>query len=171
MLEIGFGSGHNLPHYPTRVDQVVAVDPNPGLSEIALKRIADSRLRVEHHCITAERLPFPDASFTCVVSTFTLCSIPEVDAALGEVRRVLEPRGDFFFLEHGLCPDPSVSQWQVRLTPIWQVIADGCHLDRDIAALIRASGLEEIGRLENLLLPRAPRLFGYAYRGCAQRSR
>ncbi len=168
VLEIGFGAGHNLKFYPTAVEKVVAVDPNPGLSKMALARIARNEINVEHHRITAERLPFDAASFDCVVSTLTLCSIPDVAAALKEVHRVLKPGGDFFFLEHGHCPDVTVSKWQDRLTPIWKIIGDGCHLNRDIEALVRDANLS-VTAMENLDLPKMPRAIGYAYLGRAQR--
>jgi ubiquinone/menaquinone biosynthesis C-methylase UbiE len=168
VLEIGFGAGHNLKFFPASVDCVIAVDPNPGLSAMALERIKRSKVKVEHHQITAERLPFDDASFDCVVSTLTLCSIPDVGAALGEVRRVLKPGGTFFFLEHGLCPDRRISKWQDRLTPFWKVIGDGCHLNRNIEALVSAAGLQ-IATLENPVLPKVPRAIGYAYLGQARR--
>jgi ubiquinone/menaquinone biosynthesis C-methylase UbiE len=168
VLEIGFGAGHNLKFYPANVERVIAVDPNPGLSKMALERIKRNTVTVEHHQITAEQLPFDDASFDCVVSTLTLCSIPDVVGALKEVRRVLKPGGEFFFLEHGHCPDPSVSKWQNRLTPAWKIIGDGCHLNRNIEALVRAAGLQ-ITTLENLMLPKTPRAIGYAYVGQAKR--
>jgi ubiquinone/menaquinone biosynthesis C-methylase UbiE len=168
VLEIGFGAGYNLKFYPKGVERVIAVDPNPGLSAMAQARIQRSNVIVEHHQITAERLPFDDASFDCVVSTLTLCSIPNVGAALAEVHRVLKPGGEFFFLEHGLCPDNQVSKWQHRLTPMWKIIGDGCHLNRNIEALVRAAGLQ-IATLENLVLPKAPCAIGYAYLGQAKR--
>jgi ubiquinone/menaquinone biosynthesis C-methylase UbiE len=168
VLEIGFGAGHNLKFYPKSVERVIAVDPNPGLSAMAHERIKRNSINVEHHQITAERLPFDDASFDCVVSTLTLCSIPNVAAALAEVRRVLKPGGEFFFMEHGRCPDPSVNKWQDRLTPLWKVIGDGCHLNRNIEVLVRDAGLH-INSLENLVLPKAPIAIGYAYLGRAER--
>jgi len=168
VLEIGFGAGHNLKFYPKSVELVVAVDPNPGLSAMAQGRIKRSNVKVEHHQITAETLPFPAASFDCAVSTLTLCSIPNVGAALAEVRRVLKPGGEFSFLEHGRCPDLAVNKWQNRLTPVWKIIGDGCHLNRNIEALVRNAGLQ-ITALENLVLPKAPRAIGYAYLGRANR--
>jgi ubiquinone/menaquinone biosynthesis C-methylase UbiE len=169
VLEIGFGAGHNLRFYPAAVERVIAVDPNPGLSAMALERIKRNSVQVEHHQITAERLPFDDTSFDCVVSTLTLCSIPNVVAALAEVRRVLKPGGEFFFMEHGRCPDPNVNKWQDRLTPLWKVVGDGCHLNRNIAVLVRDAGLH-INSLENLVLPKAPITIGYAYLGKAVRN-
>jgi ubiquinone/menaquinone biosynthesis C-methylase UbiE len=168
VLEIGFGAGHNLKFYPPQVERVIAVDPNPGLSKMALERIARHSIKVEHHQITAERLPFDDASFDCAVSTLTLCSIPDVSNALKEIRRVLKPGGQFYFMEHGRCPDPNVNKWQDRLTPIWKVIGDGCHLNRDIDTLVADSGLH-IDALENRVLPKAPTFIGYGYLGRATR--
>ena len=168
VLEIGFGAGYNLRFYPEQVDSVIAIDPNPGLSAMAQERIKRNTVRVEHHQITAERLPFDDASFDCAVSTLTLCSIANVTAALAEIRRVLKPGGEFFFLEHGLCPEPQISKWQHRLTPMWKIIGDGCHLNRNVAALIQNAGLQ-ITSMSNFILPKAPRAIGYAYLGTARR--
>jgi ubiquinone/menaquinone biosynthesis C-methylase UbiE len=168
VLEIGFGAGHNLRFYPPQVEKVIAVDPNPGLSKMAQQRIARNKVKVEHHQITAERLPFDDASFDSAVSTLTLCSIPLVTNALKEVRRVLKPGGEFFFMEHGRCPEPNVAKWQDRLTPVWKVIGDGCHLNRNIAALLQDSGFGIVA-LENLVLPKAPKIVGYGYVGWVRR--
>jgi ubiquinone/menaquinone biosynthesis C-methylase UbiE len=111
VLEIGFGTGLNLPHYPGHVRRITAVDPNPGMSKIARLRIELSGIAVDQRIIGGERLPFRDGSFDGVVSTWTLCSIPEVVRALGEVFRVLRPGGRFFFLEHGLAEGPKIRDW------------------------------------------------------------
>ena len=168
VLEIGFGAGHNLRFYPTNVERVIAVDPNPGLSKMAEARIARNNVKVEHHRITAEHLPFDDATFDCAVSTLTLCSIPNVIGALKEVHRVLKPGGEFFFMEHGRCPDPKINKWQDRLTPFWKIIGDGCHLNRDIPSLVRDAGLA-ISSMENLVLPKAPQWIGYGFIGTSLR--
>jgi SAM-dependent methyltransferase len=167
VLEIGFGPGHNLPFYASGVERVVAVDPSAGLSELARGRIAQSAVEVEHHQITAERLPFESGSFDSAVSTFTLCSVPDVEAALAEVARVLRPGGELFFLEHGLCPDPAVGRWQRRITPLWRRVCDGCRLDRDVPALVAGAGLEP--EITELCLPGSPRWLGHAYLGRGRR--
>jgi SAM-dependent methyltransferase len=168
VLELGFGTGLNLPHYPASVRRIVAVDPNPGMTQLARKRMATAAIEVEHHAITAEELPFDAASFDSVVCTLTLCSIPRIDAALKEVGRVLKPGGQFLFFEHGRHPDRSVNKWQDRLDSIWGKVFDGCHINRDMRALIINSGLS-LTHIENPIMSTAPRPVGYCYLGRAER--
>lgn len=167
VLELGFGTGLNLPHYPPCVTQIVAVDPNPGMAAIARRRIHDLGMTVEHHQISAEALSFDTASFDSVVCTLTLCSIPNVRAALAEVTRVLKPGGQFLFFEHGRHAESSVAKWQDRLNPLWKVVFDGCHINRDIAQLVSGAGLALRG-VEHPTM-RAPRIAGYVYLGRAMR--
>jgi ubiquinone/menaquinone biosynthesis C-methylase UbiE len=141
VLEIGFGTGLNLEHYPASVKSLTTVDVNPGVHKLAEKRLENARLPVRFALVSGESLPMADASFDAVVSTWTLCSIPDVESALLEIRRVLKPEGRFYFVEHGLSPDRRVAKWQQRLTPIQKIIADGCHLDRDHLSLIAGAGL------------------------------
>jgi ubiquinone/menaquinone biosynthesis C-methylase UbiE len=164
VLEIGFGSGLNLPHYPNGLTELIAIDPNPGMRRYAEPRIAQSPITVERYELSGESLPLADNSFDTVVSTWTLCSIEHVDRALREVHRVLKPGGRFIFLEHGLCDDPAVQRWQHRLNPIQQVLGDGCNLNRDIRALVEQVGFRSLA-VENFCLERTPRLIGYMYRG------
>ena len=166
ILEIGFGTGINLGYYPEGTHRVIGVDSNPGVARMARRRAAAHGIEVEHHQLSAEQLPFDAASFDTVVSTFTLCSIPDVQRALAEVRRVLRPDGEFIFLEHGLSPDPPVARWQRRINPVWKVVGDGCHLDRDTTDEVRRSGLE-IERLRNFYLPKSLKFAGYMYLGAA----
>ncbi|MCC5654573.1 class I SAM-dependent methyltransferase [Nostoc sp. XA013] len=136
VLEIGFGTGLNLAYYPYSIHKIITVDVNPGMNALANKRISDSGIIVEQLLLSSENLPMPDNTFDSVVSTWTLCSIANVQQALQEVCRVLKPGGRFFFVEHGLSDKPSVQVWQHRLTPIQKVVADGCHLNRDIQKLV-----------------------------------
>src|SRR5581483_3885978 len=122
VLEVGFGSGHNLPFYPSAVTKVVGIDPSNKSAQLARKRIAAAPFPVEFVGLSAERLPLPDASQSTVVSTFTLCTIPDAVSALKEVRRVLKPGGRLYFVEHGRAEDPKVRQWQDRLNGIQQTI-------------------------------------------------
>jgi ubiquinone/menaquinone biosynthesis C-methylase UbiE len=168
ILEIGFGTGVNLGYYPDGTHRVVGVDSNPGVAPIARRRATAHGIEVEHHQLSAEHLPFDTASFDTVVSTFTLCSIPDVQRALAEVRRVLRPGGEFVFLEHGLSPEPAVARWQRRFNPAWKLVGDGCHLDRDATEEVRRSGLA-IERVRNFYLPKSPRFAGYMYLGAAKR--
>ena len=128
VLEIGFGTGLNLPYYPKRVYKLTAVDPNPGMHRLAQKRIKQTRIEVDQQILSGERLPFEDRRFDCAVSTFTLCSIEHVAQALREVYRVLKSGGRFLFLEHGLSSEPRVQKWQRRLNWLQVRLANGCHL-------------------------------------------
>jgi len=140
VVEIGFGSGLNLEHYPATVDIVLAVEPAAVARRLAVRRIASSRVAVEHVGLDGQSIPLPDASSDSALSTFTLCTIPDVHRALLELRRVIRPGGRFHFLEHGLAPEPGVAVWQHRLEPLQRRLADGCHLTRDIPALIVDAG-------------------------------
>ncbi|MCU0271395.1 MAG: class I SAM-dependent methyltransferase [Acidimicrobiales bacterium] len=148
VVEIGFGSGLNMPAYPPEVHLVYAVEPAMTARRLAEERIAESHVHVEHIGLQGESIPLDDASCDGALSTFTLCTIPGVEAALAEVRRVLRPGGRFHFLEHGLSPDASVASWQRRLEPAQKLLADGCHLTRNPGDLVRAAGFE-IERLES----------------------
>jgi ubiquinone/menaquinone biosynthesis C-methylase UbiE len=168
VLEIGLGTGLNLPFYPEGIRRIVGVDSNPGVARLAQRRALEHGIEVEHHQLSAEQLPFDAASFDTVVSTFTLCSIPDVQKALAEVRRVLRPQGEFVFLEHGLSPEPAVARWQRRINPAWKVVGDGCHLDRDTTGEVRRSGLE-LQRVRNFYLPKTLKFVGYMYLGAARK--
>jgi ubiquinone/menaquinone biosynthesis C-methylase UbiE len=168
VLEIGFGTGLNLPHYPPTVQRLTVVEANPGMSPRAEQRIRSSSLTVVRHLGSCESLPLPDASFDTVVSTWTLCSIGPVEPALREISRVLRPGGRFLFVEHGLSPDARVARWQRRLNPLQKRLADGCHLDRDIRALVAASGLQFL-RIEQFYAKQTPRILGFTTRGVAAR--
>ena len=169
ILEIGFGTGMNLTHYPSTVRRIEAIDPDLDLDRLSQPRISRASIEVDFHHLDAEHLPFEDARFDTVVSTFTLCSIPDVVHALGEVRRVLKPGGQFLFLEHGRSPDPSVARWQDRLNPAWKPLAGGCHLNRPMRELIADSGLA-IGPAQDYNLEHAPRFVGYMTEGVACRA-
>lgn len=168
VLEVGIGSGLNLPFYDrSKVRRIVGVDPSAELLAKARQRIG--RLPVELLRGSAEALPLEDASVDTVLLTFTLCTIPAVETALQEMRRVLKPGGTLLFCEHGRAPDPSVQRWQDRLNPLWKRCFGGCHINRDMAALLRGSGLR-IERMEGDYLPDVPRLAGYRYLGVARAS-
>ena len=168
MLEIGFGSGTNVPFYPATVSRVVAVDPAEVGRKLAGKRLARSPIPVEFVGLDGEHLPLDDASVDHVLSTWTLCSIPDVEQALAEVRRVLKPGGTLHFCEHGASPDPGVRKWQERLTPIQRRLFGGCHLDRAIDRLVAGSGLV-IETLDTSYM-RGPKLVGHMYEGIARKT-
>ncbi|KPF79696.1 ubiquinone biosynthesis methyltransferase UbiE [alpha proteobacterium AAP81b] len=141
VLEIGFGSGATLPFYdPARVTRLTVVEPSAGMNRRAAARLAASPVPVDSVPGAGEALPFAAASFDTLVCCLTLCSVADPPAVLAEVRRVLRPGGRFLFLEHVASDDPARRRWQARLTPLQKVIAVGCHLDRDSAALVRAAG-------------------------------
>jgi ubiquinone/menaquinone biosynthesis C-methylase UbiE len=167
VLEVGLGSGRNVPHYPPTVTRVRAVDPALVGRKLAAACVAASPVPVEYVGLDGERLPVEDASVDHVLTTWTLCTIPDVEVALEEVRRVLKPGGSLEFLEHGGSPDAKVRRWQDRLTPLQRRLAGGCHLNRPIDALVRGAGLR-IDELDNYYL-KGPKLFGYMYEGTATR--
>jgi ubiquinone/menaquinone biosynthesis C-methylase UbiE len=140
VLELGFGSGHNVPFYPAAVTQIDAVEPSDVGWKLAGKRLQQTRVPVKRSGLDGQSLPFPDASHDTAVSTWTLCTIPDVAAALREVRRVLKPGGTLHFVEHGLAPDESVRRWQRRLEPVQKRVFGGCHLTRQVVELLTDAG-------------------------------
>lgn len=165
ILEVGFGSGRNVPHYPAAVKRVQAVDPAVVGRRLAAKRVAASPVPVDYVGLDGQDLPLPDASVDHVLTTWTLCTIPDVSGALAEIRRVLRPGGGLHFLEHGRSSDPKVVRWQDRLTPLQRKIAGGCHLNRPIDRLITDAGLR-ITTLDNYYL-KGPKTVGCMYEGVA----
>lgn len=167
VLEIGFGTGLNLFHYPSSVTTLTAVEPNPGMQRLARARIRRSRFPVDLRQESCLALPMEDGAFDCAVSTFTLCSLAQPEQALAEVFRVLKPGGRLLFLEHGLSPAPAVARWQARLNPLQVRFGDGCHLDRDIPALVRAAGFS-LAEASSYDMGKTPRVIGHFYEGIAQ---
>lgn len=167
VLEIGFGTGLNLPHYPAHVKKLVAVESNAATWRLAEQQLQASPIDVQPIFQSGEILPFGDRQFDSVVTTFTLCSIRDVAAALREIRRVLRPDGCYFFLEHGLSSDRQVARWQHRFTPLTKWLGEGCHLDRPIGTLIRSARFE-FDRYEEGYLKSMPKLGGYLFRGVAR---
>lgn len=162
VLELGIGMGLNLPLYDAKkVESVTGVDPAAELRAIALAAPRDPGLSVIVEDGAAEALPFENASFDCVVCTFTLCSVQTPAAALSEARRVLKPGGRFLYCEHGLAPDAGVAKWQRRIEPVWKRIAGGCHLTRPITTAIAAAGFS-ITRQDSMYIPKAPRFAGWS---------
>jgi SAM-dependent methyltransferase len=140
VVELGFGSGLNVPFYPPAVTWVAAVEPSDLGWKLASERVRATTIGVERAGLDGQSLPFGDHSFDAALSTWTLCTIPDVAAALREVRRVLKPGASLHFLEHGLAPDERVRRWQRRLDPLQQRIAGGCHFTRPIVELLTAAG-------------------------------
>lgn len=166
VLEIGMGTGRNLPYYQAgQLQCLCGIDP--GLHPKAARRARTAGIEIEPMPLSAERIPVEDHSFDCVVSTFTLCTIPDAGIALNEVRRVLAPGGRLLFLEHGASPEASIRRWQDWITPHWKRFAGGCHLNRDIPHLIQAAGFK-IDSLDQRYHA-GPRLLTYLYSGIARR--
>jgi ubiquinone/menaquinone biosynthesis C-methylase UbiE len=168
VLEVGFGSGLNVPHYPAAVTRVRAVDPATVGRRLAAKRVATSGAPVEYVDLDGQSLSLESDSVDHVLTTWTLCSIPDAGRAVNEIRRVLRPGGTFHFVEHGRSPDRRVAAWQDRLTPFQRRLAGGCHLNRSIDQLVLNSGLELV-RLDNYYAE-GPRPFGYMFEGIASKS-
>jgi ubiquinone/menaquinone biosynthesis C-methylase UbiE len=167
VLEVGIGSGLNIPFYDSsKVDKILGLDPSEELNRMALKVAADKGIPVEFILGGAEAIPLPDNHVDTVLVTYTMCTIPEVATANKEILRVLKPQGKMIFCEHGLAPDANVSKWQNRIDPYWGKIAGGCHLNRNIPALITEAGFK-IESMEQMYLPSTPRFAGYNYWGTA----
>jgi len=163
VLEVGIGSGLNLPFYRAEVKQLYGVDPSAGLLEMARERARQVPFPVELREHSAERLPFADESMDTVVVTWALCSIPEPERALREMKRVLKREGQLLFVEHGRSADPGVERWQNRLNPIWRRVSGGCNMNRKIDELVTGAGFK-LAELQTMYLP-GPRLMTYTYRG------
>ena len=167
VLEIGIGSGLNLPFYDkTKIDEIWGLDPSEELSVMAKQVANEESMEVKFISSGAEDIPLPDNHVDTVLITYTMCTIPEVIEANKEMLRVLKPDGRLIFCEHGLAPDPKVAKWQSRIDPIWGKIAGGCHLNRNIPELITSAGFE-IENMEQMYLPSTPSFAGYNYWGSA----
>lgn len=164
VLEVGIGTGLNMRHYDkTRVTKITGLDPGVQMHPLARQRIDLAGLQVELVGLSAEKIPMADASFDTVVITYTLCTIPDPMSALLEMHRVLAPHGKLLYCEHGLSPDTSVQAWQSRLQPLWGAVAGGCHLGRDIQALLLAAGFK-LPDLQTRYI-KGPRPFTFHYWG------
>ncbi len=166
ILEIGVGTGLNLPHYPKRVKRITTADPNPGMNKKLERRIERTGIAVDKRIISSEELPFDEGAFDCIVSTITLCSIPEVEQAMAELFRILKPGGRILFLEHGLSPDAKVNKWQRRLNWLQRRVGDGCTLTLDVPKLLVTQPFSSV-EVDNFYMEQTPRTHGYMYCGVA----
>ena len=169
VLEIGIGSGLNLPYYDAeKVERVIGLDPAEEMLSYAKRKSGSVPFTVDYLALQGESIPLAPKSVDTVLVTYTLCTIPDATAALEGMRRVLKRSGRLIFCEHGKAPDEAVRRWQDRLNPLWRRIGGGCNLNRDIPALIEAAGFG-IDNLETMYLPRTPRFAGFNYWGSARR--
>lgn len=170
VLEIGIGSGLNLPFYdPAKVERVIGLDPAEEMLAYARRKSEGLPFTVEYLTLEGERIPLERGSVDSVLVTYTLCTIPDPIAALEGMRRVLKPAGRLIFCEHGRAPDEGVRRWQHRLNPVWNRIGGGCNLDRDIPGLIESAGFR-VDSLSSMYLPNTPRFAGFNYWGTARPS-
>jgi ubiquinone/menaquinone biosynthesis C-methylase UbiE len=169
VLEVGFGTGLNVPFYPSEVTRVFVVEPSRVCLQLAEGRIARSDIPVEPAGITGERLDFPRETFDAVLSTWTLCTIPNLPAALDELLRVLKPGGAFHFVEHGHASDDKIARWQRRIEPLNKKLAGGCHLTRHIPEDIQRAGFR-IEQLKSYYLEGVPKPYGWTFEGIASKT-
>lgn len=169
VVEIGIGSGLNLPYYDAhQVDRVIGIDPDDAIWEKAKPRVAACDFPVERMGLSGESIPLDNQIADTVLVTYSLCTIPDPVEALREMSRVLKPGGEILFTEHGKAPDPDVARWQKRIDPIWKRLAGGCHSGRDIPALFDQAGLR-LARLDEMYVP-GPKVLSYNYWGAAVRT-
>lgn len=166
ILEIGFGTGINIKFYPENVKKIIGIDINKGMLKQFNKKKLDGKIEIQSLHQDGESLPFPDNSIGAVISTYTLCTIKNIELALSEIYRVIKPGARYYFLEHGLADNPKTQKWQHRLNPIQKIWAGGCNLNRDIKTLISNPGFK-IVELNNYYMKRDPKIVGYMYEGIA----
>ena len=168
VLEIGIGSGLNLPYYqPEKVARIVGVDPDDHSWKLSEERRSQISIPIERIGVSGERIPLDDDSFDSVVITYSLCTIPDPVQALQEAKRLLRPGGRLYFCEHGLAPDAGVAKWQKRIDPFWKVVAGGCHSGRDIPAIFEAAAFE-FESLDEMYITRGLKVLSYNYWGIAK---
>jgi len=167
ILEIGMGSGINIQYYdPAKVEKLWGLEPSAGMRKKAQARVEAAAFELEWLDLPGEEIPLDNSSVDTIVLTYTLCTIPDWQGALQQMRRVLKPGGKLLFSEHGQAPDAAVKKWQDRINPLWGKIAGGCHLNRDIPELLRQGGFN-IQQLDTLYVPSTPKVAGFTYWGFA----
>jgi ubiquinone/menaquinone biosynthesis C-methylase UbiE len=167
VLEVGIGSGLNLPFYDkSKINKLWGLDPSEELNKMAADVANEEKMEVDFIISGAEEIPLPDNKVDTVILTYTMCTIPDVDLANEEIKRVLKPEGKLIFCEHGISPDENIYKWQKRINPIWKRIAGGCNLHRNIPEIIESSGFN-IEEIDTMYLPSTPKFAGYNYWGFA----
>jgi ubiquinone/menaquinone biosynthesis C-methylase UbiE len=168
ILEVGIGSGLNLPFYEkSKIEEIWGIDPSEELNSMAKKVAIEEDMNVKFITSSAEDIPFPNNYFDTVLITYTMCTIPSVLQANEEIKRVLKSSGKMIFCEHGVSPDENIKKWQKRLNSIWSKIAGGCNINRNIPMLIKSSGFK-IEEMDEMYLPKTPKIAGYNYWGYAK---
>ncbi|MCB1214620.1 MAG: class I SAM-dependent methyltransferase [Deltaproteobacteria bacterium] len=168
VLEIGLGTGLNLSHYPKHIQEITSLENNSGMKPKALEHLSQSHLKLHWYTGQSEKMPFNDQSFDTVVSSFTLCSLKNIQASLKEIHRVLKEEGRFLFLEHGLSHDPQVAKWQRRLNPLQQSLGGGCQLTRNMGEILNQAGFS-FEKLSHFDYPHWPKIWGSFYQGVAKK--
>ena len=168
VLEVGIGSGLNLPFYnKSKISKLWGLDPSEELNKMAGEVAKEEKIEVDFIISGAEEIPLPDNKVDTVILTYTMCTIPDVDLANEEIKRVLKPEGKLIFCEHGIAPDENIYKWQKRINPIWKRIAGGCNLHRNIPEIIERSGFD-IEEIDTMYLPSTPKFAGFNYWGFAK---
>ena len=168
VLEVGIGSGLNLPFYDkSKINKLWGLDPSEELNKMAAEVAKEEEMEVDFIISGAEEIPLPDNKVDTVILTYTMCTIPDVDLANEEIKRVLKPEGKLIFCEHGIAPDENIYKWQKRINPIWKRIAGGCNLHRNIPEIIERSGFD-IEEIDTMYLPSTPKFAGFNYWGFAK---
>jgi len=168
VLEVGFGSGLNLPYYDAdKVSRIFALEPSAGMRKRAAKLVEECDIPIEFLDLPGEQIPLEDKSVDTVLITYTMCTIPDVMKALEGIKRVIKPGGEMIFTEHGLAPDADVRKWQERIEPFWKPFAGGCHLTRSVPDMLNVAGFEII-EMETMYLPSTPKPLGFNYWGTAK---
>lgn len=167
ILEIGIGSGINIPFYEkSQIEKLYGLDPSEELNHMALKVANKHNLDVEFLLSGAEEIPLPSNSIDTILITYTLCTIPDLNSSMNEMKRVLKDDGNFLFCEHGIAPDQNIVRWQNRINPVWGKFFGGCSINRDIPNIIQSSGFK-LTKLNQMYLPSTPKIVGYNYWGHA----
>ena len=169
VLEIGMGSGLNIPFYnKNNIKKIIGLDPSQELNFLAKKIAKENNIGIDFIMSGAEEIPLPNDYVDTILITYTLCTIPDLDKSMNEMKRVLKSEGKFIFCEHGIAPDQNIIKWQGRINPIWKAIMGGCNINRNIPKIISDSGFD-ITDINKMYLPSTPKIVGYNYWGVAQK--